>query len=155
MQFVTRFALVLFLALSACGNPARKAYSDALEQNLTKWNNAGIRSYDYTASLINTGPTGYAFPVVISVRDGSYVSIRAVDKDNLAGMDGYKEFNTIDKMFELVRTHGADEFPPEVTYNEKYGYPKKVWFHDIRLPVDAARLYEITELVVKQERAKD
>jgi hypothetical protein len=134
--------------LTACGSSQRSSSSDAFDQNLKKWNEAGIRNYDYTASLITTGPRGFAFPVVISVCDGNYAAIRAVDKDNVAGMDGYVQFNTVDKMFDLVRTHARDKYPPEVTYNAQYGYPEKVWFHDIRLPVDAARSYEISKLVV-------
>lgn len=117
------------------------------DQNIAKWKAAGIKNYDFTASLIEGGARGYAYPVIISVREGSYVSIKAVKKDNLAGMKGYEEFNTVEKMFEVIRSHLTDEFPAKVRYNEKYGYPENIIIGNPRF-IDAWRSFEISNFSV-------
>jgi hypothetical protein len=129
-------------------SPTKSPVPDpVLDANVEKWNSAGLKDYDITATLFEGGTRGYAFPVIISVRNGGYVSTKAVEKDNKARMDGYDEYNCVEKMFDVVRSHLADKSPAKVKYNDKYGYPESITYGDPTI-VDAWRTFTVKKFEV-------
>jgi hypothetical protein len=88
--------------------------------------NSKIVDYDFEIYRIQGGMYGWV-PFSIRVRDGRAVSMNpAVEYGELDRVDGYEEFDTVEKAFDRIREAYDKEHFVEVGYNDKYGYPEKM-----------------------------
>ncbi len=101
-----------------------------LERNRKLWQENKIMNYDFVIAKYAGGASNswnYP-PVLIKIREGEKVSIEQADKDLIAYFpsDEFKDFDTIDKLFDYMRQELDDRNILRVKYDKKYGYPKTV-----------------------------
>ncbi len=90
------------------------------------WKAKRIVSYDFEASLYVGGTRYFAEPVRVKVRDGDATSIQPIDKNNKASVDGYSEFETVEKMFEVIEGAIKKKLEFKAAYNKDFGYPELI-----------------------------
>ena len=105
-----------------------------LEKNKKLWQEKNITNYNLTASLFKGGPYRWVEPVLIKVRNGQAISMESLDEKSKGEpieeveelMEGYKEVNTIEKMFDYIQKGLDVEGFVSVKYDKNFGYPKKM-----------------------------
>jgi hypothetical protein len=96
-----------------------------LERNLSLWKESKIINYDFVVHKSAGGVNGWT-PALIKVREGVITSVESTSKPDYLKIDGYEDFNTINKMFEYLRQELEKGRIIKVEYNEKFGYPKRI-----------------------------
>ncbi len=93
------------------------------------WSLKAIKNYRMTASMYAGGTVAWANPVSIEVLDGRTVSIKHAGKDARGRTEGYRDVDTIDKMFAVIQS--GIEKGATVRYNcdDKLGFPSE-WYID-------------------------
>jgi len=96
-----------------------------LERNRRLWRERGIVDYDFQIGYY-TGVGGTFSGALVKVRHGSMHSMEKDPKDHPGEIFQPKEVETIDKIFDLIKTE-LDEFNiVETKYNPQFGYPEKI-----------------------------
>jgi hypothetical protein len=106
-----------------------KVVNSELEKNRRLWQEKKIADYNLTASLYKGGVYRWAEPVLIEVRNGQAISITPLDERDKEmpvekGIGGYKEVDTVEKMFAYIQKGLDGEADVQVKYDKTFGYPK-------------------------------
>ncbi len=102
------------------------------EENLRLWKEKNILNYNITTSIIVSSYTGPAESVLIEVRDGKSFSIKPVDKADKRSIEAYQSWDTIDKLFDLIKSKNKEEYIVKTLYNKEFGYPEEIiLFHKL------------------------
>lgn len=115
----------------AASESSIKIENDDLLRNQQIWNEKKILNYDLIASLYIGGVKGWPEPVFIEVRNGSAVSIKADDPGELS-IEGYREFDTIEKLFSAIQKGIENGAEVSVKYNKHLSYPEEVYINYFR-----------------------
>ena len=103
---------------------SRDAALAELERNQLLWQESKTLNYNFVCAQIAGGFENPAEPAIIKVRTGKAVSIEPVTKSNAPKLNGYQNFDTIDKLFEYARLELENGKILSVKYNKKLGYPE-------------------------------
>lgn len=108
-----------------------EATAAELERNLRLWQDSKINDYDFVISKEAPGLTNSwrHSPVYIKIRKGQKISSELVpdDKHSVSPtIDGFEDFDTIDKLFAYLKEELKKERILQIKYDEKLGYPKDV-----------------------------
>ncbi|MEM4282846.1 MAG: DUF6174 domain-containing protein [Candidatus Woesearchaeota archaeon] len=94
------------------------------------WKESKISSYRMTIRVVETGFYVPPFdPFVIEVRQGKAVSMKPTTKGGDSG-ETYKlleMYDTVEKLFDIVKRAQKDADVFEVEYDPKLGYPKEIF----------------------------
>ncbi len=102
----------------------REAAAAELERNRLLWQENKIANYNFVCGQYAGGFENPAEPAIIKVRTGKAVSIEPVAKSNAPKLNGYENFDTIDKLFDYARQQLENGKILNVKYNKKSGYPE-------------------------------
>jgi len=144
----TKFILLLpALLLAACSGIID------YNQNLKKWQDAGIEHYRYSLHIGCFCPFRNYMPLSIEVKDGEVVSMdRADGTPILSDNQTYKIFepySTLDRLFAQLKaalTGGNDEV--RVTYDSAYGFPDTIYIDRIKEAVDDEISFSVKDFEV-------
>jgi hypothetical protein len=108
-----------------------KAVNTELEKNRRLWQEKKIADYNLTASLYKGGEYRWAEPVLIKVRNAVAISIEPLNEKDKEipvekGIGGYRELDTIAKIFDYIQKGLDEEAIVDVKYDKNYGYPKEM-----------------------------
>lgn len=109
-------------------SPVNKAKSE-LERNRRLWVEQKIVDYNFTAEASQAGMGNPADSVSIEIRDGKATLIEPTPQVNPATLQIYRDFDTIEKMFDAIKHGLENEAEVDVKYNKKFGYPED-WYVD-------------------------
>ncbi len=110
------------------------------------WKAKRIGSYDFEASLYVGGTRYFAEPVRVKVRSGDATSIQPIDKNNKASVDGYSEFQTVEKMFEVIERAIKNKLEFKAEYNKDFGYPESILVLSSSSVTDASKRLKVHRL---------
>jgi len=96
-------------------------------ENRRLWESSKIENYDMLASLYVGGVKAWPEPVLIKVRRGSAIAIESEFGSEEELIKGYRDFDTIAKIFALLELEAKSGAKVEVKYNHKFGYPAEVY----------------------------
>ncbi|MEP6900673.1 MAG: DUF6174 domain-containing protein [Actinomycetota bacterium] len=102
-----------------------KATVAEMERNRQLWQESKILNYDFVCQQFAGGMNGWG-EVKIKARENKAVSIEKTEKDSLAKIDGYENFDTIDKIFDFMRQKLDEGSLVSVKYNKDLGYPEQI-----------------------------
>lgn len=144
---VLRFIITLFLLLTIFNTIGCQWFSQTqqieeisqtnivnseLVSNRNKWQEAKINNYNLKLSKFGGGNYGWV-PISIQVRNNQNVSTKSARKrEQLERIDGYDEFNTIEKMFDKIQEAYERKYSVNVTYDKEFGYPKTIAIDDLK-----------------------
>lgn len=133
----TKFVFLLFtlvLTLSACGSES------TFQQNQTKWETQNIDHYSFTIAVSCFCPFANV-EVTYEVQNGQVVSQSVqTSQDNPVDeaqvSDFYRDYNTVDKVFDYVGRAVNEADKTTVEYDSTYGFPTEVSVDWIELAAD-------------------
>jgi hypothetical protein len=134
-----------------------KVVNTDLDKNRRLWQEKRIGDYDLTAGLYKGGSSVWAEPVLIKVRNGKAISIDILDEkykvlSDKEAIGGYKELDTIEKMFDYIQKGLDGEADIQVKYDKNFGYPKDMRINYIKRGWDSwqTMIIEKFEIVTKE-----
>ncbi len=143
------FLLVIVFVLAACSAQP----SSEFDNNMSKWEKAGISHYRYVLFISCFCPFTEDMPLTIEVKDGVVISMTSSDGTPVSPTDPsygtYETYSTIDRIFLNLKadlTGEADEVA--VTYDSAYGFPLSISVDQIKEAIDDEFYIQITEFVV-------
>jgi hypothetical protein len=102
--------------------------SAELYRNRNLWRDSRILNYNFTAVKVTDGgfETWDPGPVTIKVQGGAAAAIesRWISEGHRAGTEGFKDIDTIDKLFDFLRHELEAGKMLEVDYDARTGCPK-------------------------------
>lgn len=109
------------------------ATATELERNSRLWQKNRISNYNFVIAKYAGGTTNSwnRSPVLITVREGRVASIEKVsdeDSSMYSKVDGFEDFDTIDKLFTFARQRLENGNMIHARYEKKLGYPKRMEF---------------------------
>ena len=102
-----------------------EATNNELERNRRLWQGNKIVDYDFVVWKLAGGVNGWS-PALIKVREGEIISIEAASKSDFLKIDGYENFDTVEKLFNYMRLELENGKIIIAKYNKKFGYPEEV-----------------------------
>lgn len=137
-----KLTLAIFVfVLSACS-------ASRFDQNLTKWNDAGISHYRFQLVIGCFCPFYEDMPLTIEVNDGEVVSISRADGTVMTPADAnyqyYEKYATIERLFSELESEMKIADKTIVTYDPLYGFPAHVEIDQIELAVDDELSLQVT-----------
>ena len=145
--FLTGFSVIFAVCFVACSNE-KQAGSNLQKGEKTKISNANTNEFDvagfernrelWTSKNIQNykiiiGAEGLLinFPeeVLIEVRNSRAASIKSLSKTGRNYTEGYKPYDTIEKLFALIedaKKRNAESL--FVRYDETFGYPARIYY---------------------------
>lgn len=96
-----------------------------IEQNRRLWQKNRIVNYSFVCQQFAGGMNGWG-EVVIKVRESENVLIERTEKDSPAKIDGYENFDTIDRIFNYLNQELDKGRLVKVKYNKELGYPEEL-----------------------------
>lgn len=96
-----------------------------IEQNRRLWEKNNIVNYSFVCQQFAGGMNGWG-EVVIKVRESKNILIERTEKDSPAKIDGYENFDTIDKIFDYLHQELNKGRLVKVKYNKESGYPEEL-----------------------------
>lgn len=131
LTIITGMVFVLATMLfqtSGCGTGQPSSADAELEQNLKLWQKSHITDYNFEMVRYAGGMSAWV-PVSVKVRAGKALSVEpARERLELEKINGYDDFNTVEKCFERIREGYGRGEKIKVTYNKQLGYPEKITF---------------------------
>jgi hypothetical protein len=134
---LTLLLLILIFQLSGCGQSTKsevadfksqnenKMTDDELERNHHLWRESKIVNYNFESTKYQGGQYVWV-PVSIQVRNDSAISMQPVrERLPLEKIDGYEDFDTVEKIFDQIQVRRRSGDKVIVTYNKEFGYPEK------------------------------
>lgn len=137
------------LAVLGEGNPPvmESSILEELRKNQQLWAKQNLRNYRYTLQVNCFCPPQITQPVVIEVRRGRTVSTRAANNRNTVNRDFFKDYDSVDKLFEIIRDAVAkNAHRIEVNYHPTLGYPTKVSIDYSQQMADEERYFTVERL---------
>lgn len=102
----------------------------SIESHLQKWKQQNITNYDFVIWKIGPGHTNTwdRAPVLIEVRNGSRQSLVLANAEDkrlvMARLDGFDEIDSIDKLFEYLKSEVENGRIVAIDYDKRLGYPE-------------------------------
>lgn len=134
-----------------------KVINTELDKNRRVWQEKKIKDYDLTASLYKGGSSVWAEPVLIKVRNGQAITIEILDDkykvlSDEEAIGGYRELDTIEKMFDYIQKGLDGEADIQVKYDKNFGYPKDMRVNYVKRGSDSWQTMIIKkfEIVTKE-----
>lgn len=138
--------VVLALMLAACS--ATSEY----DQNIKKWQDAGISHYRYDLVIGCFCPFYEDMPLTIEVKDGEVVSITSANGTLLDSSNPsyqyYLEYGTLDLLFTELNSEMAEADEVIVSYDSQYGFPTEISIDRIKLAMDDELSLQVTNFEV-------
>jgi hypothetical protein len=104
-----------------------RSNAEQLQQNRKLWRSENISSYRYTLRVGCFCIPEVTQPVVVEVRNGRVTSITAANSGKPVNREYFKQYNSIPKLFNLVRSAIAKDVNRlSVTYHPSLGYPTQI-----------------------------
>jgi hypothetical protein len=130
-----------------------KKIDPELEKNQKMRQEKNIADYDLTASLYKGGEYRWAEPVLIKVRNAVAISIEPLNEKDKEipveeGIGGYRELDTIDKIFDYIQKGLDEEAAVNVKYDKNYGYPKEMQVDYIKRGTDQYQMMRIRKFEI-------
>lgn len=134
--------LVLILILAAC------SVSSEYDQNIKKWQEAGVSHYRFDLFVVCFCPFRDLMPLTIEVQNGEVVSITKPDGTALESSDPsyavISPVTTIEGLFAQVESSSSGESGEVlVTYDTLYGYPVTISIDPIKEAIDDEISYQV------------
>lgn len=128
--------LITIFQLSGCSQELISVSSDPtsqnkntiadteLERNRRLWRESKIVNYNFVSSRYQGGMY-FWIPVLIQVRNGKAISMEPTrERAELVKIEGYEDFDTIEKIFDKIHESYDNGDKVTVTYNKELGYPE-------------------------------
>ena len=143
--------LGLFLLQCSC---ALDGVQQEFENNRQVWKKSGVKDYKMKVTFRGGGHGNPAGDYLITVRAGKTVSMASTDNPSMNQVDywGYQSRNNIDKVFSIIE--GYFETDSEIrklnalSYDPKYGYPKKADIVFDKISTHGTFYFEVLEFEV-------
>ena len=159
LSFNTTLILLLttFL-LAGCGSLFQSGSIDSLpkntprivdsnlEKNRRLWQESKIVDYNFVSTKFGGGTYAWV-PVSIQVKNSQVISMEPVKERQLQRIDGYEDFDTVEKSFNKIQEAYDKGYGVKVTYNKEYGYPETFSIDDVKDP-DSAFSIEISKFEI-------
>lgn len=138
-RFIPIIALLAVLALAVV--PGCSLVKEPLQQDLNraraKWEQSGVKNYEYHLRVNCFCPPNVTFPVIMKVANGVNVSAEYAQEPKEITNDYFKPYDTIDKMFGVIQKAIDDKVGSLIVeYDPTYGYPRSITIDRIRDAVD-------------------
>jgi hypothetical protein len=130
-------AILLFIcAFSGCGLVKTGPQRD-LDVALSKWEQSNIKNYEYQLRVNCFCPPNVTFPVIMKVSNGVNVSAEYAQEPKEITNDYFKQYDTIDKLFDVVQKSVDDKVASLIVeYDATYGYPRSITIDRIKDAID-------------------
>ncbi|MBL8097631.1 MAG: hypothetical protein JNK81_00510 [Anaerolineales bacterium] len=119
--------IVLALVLAACGGGGT---SSEFDQNVTKWNDAGVSHYRMQVGVSCFCPFADINPITVEVKDGQIVSMVGANGAEVLDTDPayvtLAQYANVDSLFTWLGDALANADKVEVTYDATYGFPTSI-----------------------------
>lgn len=126
------FLLITVLVIQTSCVVAQFSDKQELAKNRLLWKESGVKSYRMTVDLQKTGHATPMGKFIITVCQGTAVSIRTVDENRLIFNDRmFDRYDTIENIFDYIEIEIKESKSwhiKDIEYDSKLGYPKKVNF---------------------------
>jgi hypothetical protein len=97
-----------------------------LKKNQKLWERQGIFNYRYTLSNDCFCISEFRGPVIIEVRDGSTTNIVSADTAMPVNSELFQKYDTVPKLFDLIKDAIANGEDLSVEYDHVLGYPTQI-----------------------------
>jgi hypothetical protein len=138
--------VVLALILAACSGGSE------YDQNLKKWQDAGISHYRYSLVIGCFCPFYQDMPLTIEVENGEVTSIARADGTLIDSSDPnyefYEKYATLDGLFVELKSEMTEAEEVIVTYDSQFGFPADVSIDRIKLAMDDELSLQVTNFEV-------
>ena len=132
------------LIFVGCGLSNPNQIEDVIAQNRKKWERQRIVHYQITQKLSCFCPPTTREPKIIEINHGKIVAINGVETSN-----GNNMGKTFPEFFEWIEEKKArDPFISEYTFDQKYGFPKMIYFNMIENMKDEELRYVLTDFKI-------
>ena len=124
-KFLT-LTISLILVVTIILSQGCKVADPELEKNKQLWHEKKTTDYDFVCEQFG-GPMYGFVPMLIKVRDGKVISMEPTrERGQLERIDGYEDFDTVEKMFdEIQQAYNKSHFV-RITYNKDLGFPEDI-----------------------------
>jgi hypothetical protein len=145
--------MVIFFHVSGCivGQPSSGTDIE-LQRAIKIWRESHITDYDFVMVRYAGGMSAWV-PVSVKVRHGKVVSVAPVREPlELERVDGYDDYDTVEKCFDRIQESYNRKEKTKVTYNHQLGYPETIAFDDPKKGIDAFYTINISEFKVTRNQ---
>jgi len=120
-----------------------------LARNRRLWQESKIVSYSFVSRQLCFGMYP-CVPVQIIVRNRKPISIKPTrKKGQLERIDGYENFNTVEKMFDEIQAAiDRGNNVTKVTYNKELGFPEQISMSPLKACEDCSFQIEFTNFEI-------
>jgi hypothetical protein len=135
--------LVAVVSGSACG--AQNKIEESLNRHRQQWAGQEIGSYRYQLRVNCFCPPEVTEPVIVEVRNGATISVSYAATGRLAESRYFEKYDTVDELFIVIDDalgRKADEI--SVTYDEKLGFPTRIYIDFVKQAVDDEIAYDVS-----------
>lgn len=139
------FYVLIVLPIVSVGCAGKSSVQVLLEQSQQKWAEQGIDSYGYQLQISCFCPPDVTQPVIVTVRGGATTSIINAVNSTPVENGRFEKYSTVDKLFDIISTaieNNAAEI--SVSYDEKFGYPTRIYIDSIKQAIDDEIAYNIS-----------
>ena len=105
-------------------NEENLSITSNFEQNRDLWNGKRIYNYNMVMRFVNSGFSVPATAVTIQVRNKKAVSIDPISKEDKRPTVYYTDFDTVEKLFDLVERDLKRKAKIKVKFNSEFGFPE-------------------------------
>lgn len=143
ISYLTSLFLLAVFQLTGCGlslhtdydKPSPKKTTNPVnaefEKNRRLWQENKIVNYNFVSTKFGGGIYAWV-PVFIQVRNSQKVSMEpARARKELERIDGYEDFDTVEKIFARIQEAYEKGYIVNVIYNTKFGYPERITIDDL------------------------
>ena len=143
--------LITIFPLSGCSQIKNKITNDELEKNIRLWKESKITNYNFVIGKIDMGTWGW-MPSLIKVRNNQAISKEPIGEPGpMTRIDGYTDFETVEKAFNTIQEAYDKEYRVEVLYNKEFGYPKNIIIDPRTALTDTVFTTEINKFEIIKE----
>lgn len=140
--------LTLAILMAACSVFSASEF----DQNLSKWQDAGVSHYRYDLTIGCFCPFYQDMPLTIEVQNGEVVSIARTDGTLVDPSDPnyqyYEKYATIDRLFSELKSEMESAEEVKTTYDPQYGFPAEVSIDAIKLAMDDELALQVSNFEV-------
>lgn len=117
--------ILLIFVLAACGGT-----STEFDKNLMTWNESNISHYRMQVGVSCFCPFAEVNPITVEVKDGQVLSMMGANGVEILDTDPLyatlMNYATVDTLFTWTGQALVEADKVEVSYDERYGFPKSV-----------------------------
>ncbi|MBS1795285.1 MAG: hypothetical protein JSS81_15620 [Acidobacteria bacterium] len=119
-----------------------------LNRNRRLWKERNIGNYHFVCTQYVGGQYGFV-PVLVKVNSGRAISTKtARNRKQLERIEGYDRFDTVEKMFDEIKTAIDRDFDLTVKYNQEFGFPEEIYMNPKKAGPDLWLRITVTEFEI-------